>query len=155
MMLPQIQKVIERIGVDVNIIKAGKYKDIGSAVRPLTDEERSILESFASEIHEQFISDVAAGRKGKIDRDKLVSVANGSFFTGEKAKELGLVDSIGNFYDAVKIAGELGGIKGEPELMYPKKKWDNYLDLVLESSARSLAKVLERSKLEPAAPVVQ
>lgn len=155
MMLPQIQKVIERIGVDVNVIKAGKYKDIGSAVRPLTDEERNILESFAAQIHEQFISDVAAGRKEKIARDKLVSIADGSFFTGEKAKELGLVDTIGNFYDAVKIAGELGGVKGEPELVYPKKKWESYLDLVLESSARSVGKLLERSKLESIAPVVQ
>lgn len=155
MMLPQIQKVIERIGVDVNVIKAGKYKDIGSAVRPLTDEERKILESFAAQIHEQFISDVAAGRKGKIERDKLVSIADGSFFTGEKAKELGLVDSIGNFYDAVKIAAELGGVKGEAELVYPKKKWDSWLDLVLESSAKSLGKFVERSKMETLAPVVQ
>jgi protease-4 len=155
MMLPQIQKVIERIGVDVNVIKAGKYKDIGSAVRPLTEEERKILETFAAQIHEQFISDVAAGRKGKIERDKLVSIADGSFFTGERAKELGLVDSIGNFYDAVKIAAELGGIKGEAELVYPKKKWDSWLDMVLESSSRSAARLLERARLEPVAPVVQ
>jgi len=155
MMLPQIQKIIERIGIDVNVIKAGKYKDIGSAVRPLTEDERKILESFAAQIHEQFISDVAAGRKGKIERDKLVSIADGSFFTGEKAKELGLVDSIGNFYDAVKIAAELGGIKGEAELVYPKKKWDSWLDLVLESSTRSLGRLIERSKLEPVSPVVQ
>jgi len=155
MMLPQIQKVIERVGVDVNIIKAGKYKDIGSAVRPLTEEERKILEGFASQIHEQFISDVAEGRKDKIDREKLVSIADGSFFTGERAKELGLVDSIGNFYDAVKIAGALGGIKGEPELVYPKKKWDSYLDVILESSTRSFGRLIERSKLESITPLVQ
>jgi len=154
MMLPQIQKIIEKIGVDVNVIKAGKYKDIGSVVRPLTEDERNILETFAAEIHEQFISDVAAGRKGKIDRDKLVSIADGRFFTGEKAKEVGLVDKIGNFYDAVKIASQLGGIKGEAELVYPKKKWDGYLDVFLESCANAVNKIGDRTRLMPLAPSV-
>jgi protease-4 len=155
MMLPQIRKIIEKIGVDVNVIKAGKYKDIGSAVRPLTEDERNILQTFAKEIHEQFISDVAAGRKGKIDRDKLVAIADGRFFTGEKAKELGLVDEIGNFYDAVKIAGKLGGIKGEPELVYPKKKWDSYLDLFMDSCANTINKIGDRMRLMPMTPSVQ
>lgn len=155
MMLPQIQKIIEKIGVDVNVIKAGKYKDIGSAVRPLTEDERKILETFATEIHEQFISHVVAGRKGKIDRDRLVPIADGRFFTGEKAKEFGLVDEIGNFYDAVRIAGKLGGIKGEAELMYPKKKWDSYLDLFMESCANAVVKVGDRTRLMPLAPSVQ
>jgi protease-4 len=121
MMLPEIHKVIEKIGVNVNVIKAGKFKDIGTGVRPLTEEERNILETFAENIHEQFIGDVAKGRKDKIDIEKLRSIADGQFFTGEKAKEIGLVDTIGNFYDAVKIAAELGGIKTEAELVYPKK----------------------------------
>ena len=155
MMLPQIQKIIEKIGVGVNVIKAGKYKDIGSAVRPLTEDERNILQTFAKEIHEQFISDVANGRKGKIDRDKLVSIADGRFFTGEKAKELGLVDEIGNFYDAVRIAGKLGGIKGEPELVYPKKKWDSYLDLFLDSCANTINKIGDRTRFMPMTPSVQ
>ncbi len=133
MMLPEIDKVIEKIGVNVNVIKAGKYKDIGTGLRPLSGDERDILETFAREIHEQFISDVASGRKGKIDAEKLRTIADGRFFTGEKAKELGLVDSIGNFYDAVKIAADLGGIKTEPELIYPKKKWGGVMDVFLES----------------------
>jgi len=155
MMLPQIQKVIEKIGVDVNVIKAGKYKDIGSVVRPLTEDERNILETFAAEIHEQFISDVAAGRKGKIDKEKLLSIADGRFFTGEKARELGLVDKIGNFYDAVKIASQLGGIKGEPELVYPKKKWDSFLDVFLESCTNAVNRIGDRTRLIPLTPSVQ
>jgi len=155
MVLAEIEKIIDKLGVRVNVIKAGKYKDIGSGVRPLTDEERDLLESFAKEIHEQFIKDVEAGRQGKIDVEKLRSVANGSFFTGEKAKELGLVDNMGNFYDAVKIAGELGGIEGEPRLIYPKKKWDGYLDLFLESVAQGVAKALERTRVMDMAPAVR
>jgi protease-4 len=152
MMLPEIHKVIEKIGVNVNIIKAGKYKDLGTGVRPLSDDERNILEGFAAEIHEQFISDVAAGRKGKIDKDKLREIADGRFFSGEKAKEMGLVDSIGNFYDAVKIAADLGGIKTEPELVYPKKKWEGYLDILTESVADSVGKAVEHNRAIQVSP---
>ncbi len=155
MMLPDIQKAIDRIGINVKIIKAGKYKDIGSVVRPLTTEEQTILETFASEIHEQFIMHVAQARKGKIEEEKLREISDGRFFTGERAKELGLVDSIGNFYDAVRIASELGGIKVEPELLYPKKKWENYLDIFMESASRGLCTAIERSGLIRPVPSIQ
>jgi len=155
MMLADLHKVIEKLGVNVNIIKAGKYKDIGTGVRPLSDEERSILETFAAEIHEQFISDVEAGRKGKIDKEKLKSISDGRFFTGQKAKEMGLVDDIGNFYDAVKIAADLGHIKTEPELVYPKKKWESYLELLMESTSGMFSGVLERAGLGQLAPSVR
>ncbi len=154
MMLPEIHKIIEKIGVNVNVIKAGKFKDIGTGFRPLTEEERNILESFANSIHEQFINDVAAGRKGKIEKEKLRTIADGQFFTGEKAKEIGLVDTIGNFYDAVKIAAELGGIKTEPELVYPKKKWGGLIDVFLESGVDALNRLADRTRLIQLAPSV-
>jgi protease IV len=143
MMLPDIHKVIEKIGVNVNVIKAGAFKDIGSGIKPLDDQERDILQNFAKEVHEQFISDVLQGRKGKIEEAKLREIADGRFFTGQSAKELGLVDSMGNFYDAVKVAANLGGIKGEPELEYPKKRWNSYLDLFMDSASKSLVKGME------------
>ena len=143
MMLPDIHKVIEKIGVNVNVIKAGAFKDIGSGVKPLDDKERDILQSFATEVHQQFISDVVKGRKGKIEEDKLRSIADGRFFTGQTAKDLGLVDSMGNFYDAIKVAANLCGIKGEPEIEYPKKKWNSYLDLFLDSTSKSIVQGLE------------
>lgn len=155
MMMADIHSIIEKIGVNVNVIKAGKYKDIGSGVRPLTEEERNILEGFAREIHEQFIADVLAGRKGKIDEAKLRTIADGRFFSGEKAKEFGLVDTIGNFYDAVRIAADLGGIKTEPTLVYPEKKWENYLELLTESAAQSTVKAMDRLKVFQRTPLAQ
>ncbi len=147
MMLPEIHEAIKRMGIGVNVITAGKFKDMGSAVRPLREDERKYLKAFAKEVHEQFISAVATGRKGKIEREKLNSVADGRFFTGEKAKELGLVDSLGNFYDAVKIAGTLGGIEGDPKLVYPEKEWDSYLDTFFESAASAVARAVSRASL--------
>ncbi|MBI5572363.1 MAG: signal peptide peptidase SppA [Desulfomonile tiedjei] len=156
MMMADVHKLIDKIGVGVNIIKAGKYKDIGSGVRPLTDEERKILETFAAEIHEQFITDVAKGRTGKITLEQVKDIADGRFFTGEKAKDMGLVDTIGNFYDAVRIAAELGGVKTEPELVYPEKKWEDVLDVFLESvSSAILTRVPQHTRFEPAAPAIR
>jgi len=155
MLLTDLQELIRHIGVSVNVIKAGKYKDIGSSVRPLTAEERKILESFADEIHEQFIKDVTTGRKGKIDEAKLRTIADGRFFTGAKAKEMGLVDTIGNFYDAVKIAGKRAGISDKVDLVYPKKSWDSYLDLFLESVTNAVARMAGHSRLIHNAPAIQ
>ncbi len=155
MVMADIHRILDQVGLDVNVIKAGKYKDIGSGMRPLTDEERTILTDFAKEIHEQFIQDVAAARKGHITVDKLRSVANGSFFSGERAKELGLVDTIGNFNDAVRIAAKLGKIKGEPEIVYPKKEWDSLLEYFLQSSASAVARAVKQTGLLQQVPSVR
>lgn len=155
MMLPDVQKVIERIGIDVRVIKAGKYKDIGSLVRPLTEEERELLETFASEIHEQFIGDVIKARKGKVQEQEIREIADGRFFTGDRAMHLGLVDTIGNFFDAVKIAAEMSNIQTEPELVYPKKKWDSYLDVFLESVSGAVFRAADLSSLTRTSPEVR
>ncbi len=154
MMLPDIHKLAEKIGVGVNIIKAGKFKDIGSGIKPLTDDEKQILETFAVEIHDQFINDVASGRKGKISMEKLREISDGRFFSGEKAQEYGLVDDMGNFFDAVQIAAGLAGIKGDPQLEFPRKKWNNYFDLVLESASSAVAKFYNNADLS-ASPAVR
>lgn len=155
MVLAQFNEVIEKLGINVNVIKAGKFKDIGSALRPLTEKERKILEDFANEVHEQFIQDVAEGRKGKIDIEKIREVADGRWFTGSKAHEMGLVDTMGNFYDAVKIAAELGGIEEEPDLIYPEKEWGGYLDLFVESTVEAAERALLKSRSIIIAPSVQ
>lgn len=154
MMLPDLHKVIEKIGVNVNVIKAGVFKDIGTGVKPLNDQEREILQNFATEVHEQFIADVLAGRKGKIEEDKLRQIADGRFFTGSTAKEFGLVDAMGNFYDAASLAARLGEIRGEPQLEYPRKKWNSYMDVFMESASRHVVKGLEYvGRVQDGAPV--
>ena len=155
MFLADLENLVKKIGVGVNVIKAGKFKDIGSYLRPLTDEERKILQDFAAQIHEQFIHDVATGRKGKIEESKLRSIADGRFFTGQTAKELGLVDTIGNFYDAVKIAGKLGGIKGEVHILYPKKGWESYFDLFLGSLSHTVARTSQELGLIQRTPAIR
>ncbi len=112
------QKVFEKIGLTSVVIKSAEYKDIGSPVRDMSEKEKKILQNFVKNIHNQFVRDVAEGRK--MDIEEVGKIADGRIFTGEEAKSLGLVDRLGNFEDAVEWAGRLGGIKGEVKTVYPK-----------------------------------
>jgi protease-4 len=110
-------------------LKSGKFKDIGSPYRDLTPDERVILETFLSELHDQFKADVASARG--LEADFVADIAQGQIYTGVKAKELGLIDELGGLIEATKKAAELAGIKGEPKTMKIRKKkawWVNMFE---------------------------
>ncbi|MHB8109831.1 MAG: signal peptide peptidase SppA [Syntrophorhabdaceae bacterium] len=114
-----VEDLMKKIGVQSNTIKAGSMKDVGNPFRKMTDEERKYLQNIIDSIHEQFIKDVAAGRK--MDMEKTRQLADGRIYTGLQAKESGLVDSIGTFYDTVDAMKQTLGIKGKPDLVYGKR----------------------------------
>lgn len=116
--IPNIKGLLDKIGVKAEVIKSGKYKDITSPFKPLQNEEREILQKLTNDVHEQFIKAVAEGRKVPVEDIK--KIADGRVFTGLKAKELGLVDEIGDLDYAIKIAAQLAKIKGEPEIVTKK-----------------------------------
>ena len=107
-----MQELFDKIGITPETIKSGPHKDMGSPNRPLTPEERAIMQQMVDDIYQQFVDVVAEGRKMK--REKVLELADGRIFTGRQAKEQGLVDELGNYYDAVKLTGDLAGIEGEP-----------------------------------------
>lgn len=118
MELPNIKGLLDKIGVKSEIVKSGKYKDITSPFKPLQQDEREVLQKLIDDVHEQFIKAVSEGRK--IPLENIKRIADGRVFTGIKAKELGLVDEIGDFDYAIKVAAQLGKIRGEPEIVYKK-----------------------------------
>ncbi len=130
------QELLSKIGLVPIVIKSGEYKDMGSPVRKMKPEEKRILKDFARKIHRQFIQDIVESRK--MDKDKVKSLADGRIFTGEESKELGLVDRIGNFEDAVEWAGRLGGIKGKISTVYAREKKFSLINYITDSSAKAL-----------------
>lgn len=112
MPLQNIQELLDKIGVQPETIKSGKYKDMGSSNRPLAPEERQLLQAMVDDIYQQFVDVVVAGRK--MPREEVLAVADGRVFTGKQAKELGLVDELGNYYDALDLLTKLANIQGEP-----------------------------------------
>ncbi|GAW93778.1 signal peptide peptidase SppA [Calderihabitans maritimus] len=112
MQLENLSELYEKLGIDFNVIKSGPHKDMGSSTRDLTPEEKDILQEMVNDIYEQFIKVVVKGRN--LSREKVEALADGRIFTGKQAKQLGLVDQLGNYYDAIDLAAKLAGIEGEP-----------------------------------------
>ena len=116
----QYSELLEKYGVRSNVITSGKYKDIGSPLRNMTAEERQILQEMIDDVYSQFVHAVAEGRQ--MNESEVLELADGRIFTGRQAKELGLVDELGNFQDAVDLAAELAGIEGKPKVVEYGKK---------------------------------
>ena len=110
--------LLQKIGVQPEVIKAGTYKDMGSLVRPMTDAERGLFQEMIDSVHTQFITAVAAGRG--MNKDQIRARADGRIFSGEQAKTAGLVDQLGGFEDAIALAGSKGGIEGEPNVTHAR-----------------------------------
>jgi protease IV len=108
------QELYRKVGIQQETIKSGPYKDIGSPARPLSGEEKELLQGMVNDIYEQFVTVVANGRK--MDEKKVRTLADGRIYTGRQAKELGLVDDLGNLYDAIDIAAQMAGITDKPEI---------------------------------------
>ena len=103
-------------GIEFYVAKSGEYKDIGSDWRGLTDEEKAYVNDLVNETFNRFVDAVASSRH--ISRQRVLSLADGRVFTGVRAKELGLIDEIGDLYDAIDAAAQLGGIEGTPTVSY-------------------------------------
>ena len=106
-----VQGLSEKLGVREEKIKSGPHKDIFSPFRPMTEEERRLTQNMVDDMYEQFVAVVAEQRH--MDGEKVRSLADGRVFTGVQAKEAGLVDELGNYYDALGYAGTL--IHGDPD----------------------------------------
>jgi protease-4 len=132
----QIQELFKKIGVNLEVLKSGEYKDIGSPYRELTEKDKDLLIDLISDIQEQFIDAVAKGRNMPVE--KVREIADGRILTGAMAKDLGLVDQLGNFQDAVDLAKNMAGIKGEVDLVLPKKKGIRILDLILQQATKAI-----------------
>ena len=116
---PNLEGLFEKIGYKSQVIKSGPLKDAGASNRPLTEEERKIMQDLIDNVYHQFVRDIAAARS--MSEEAVFELADGRIYTGEQALEVGLIDSLGNFNDAITLAADLGGLDSkEPHLIYPK-----------------------------------
>jgi len=137
-----IEELFKKIGIKGVVVKSGEHKDIGSPFREMTPEEKRIIQEVIDSVHQQFIKAVAEGRK--LDRAKVTEIADGRILTGEQAKQLGLVDQIGNFDDAIDATAKLVGIEGKPDILYPKRKFSIWELLVRETVSAVLETLQEK-----------
>lgn len=151
---PNWEELVRKIGIEVEVVKSGEFKDIGSPTRPLTEDERKLLLDMINDVYDQFFQVVLKARFEQIQQlliDKqmlqtedsdtettatigvkeivahLKSVADGRIFSGRQALDHGLVDVLGSLNDAVNIASDRAGISGKARVIRPKKElsiWD-------------------------------
>jgi len=138
-----VEELLRKLGLRSMVVKSGKHKDLGSPLRPMSEEEKKLLQGVLDSVHEQFIRAVAEGRKLPVE--KVRELADGRIFSGEQARELGLVDELGNLEDTLAMAATLAGIQGEPEIMYPEKKRFSLFDLLLQESVSRIVESLRES----------
>ncbi|MBY0526372.1 MAG: signal peptide peptidase SppA [Gemmataceae bacterium] len=108
--------LFEKIGVASNPIKSGPNKDIGNPGRPMTEEERLILQGVVDSFYGQFVKVVVEGRH--LPEDRVRTLADGRVYTGLEAKELGLIDAVGHLDDAIDAAMHLACLKDAKVIAY-------------------------------------
>ncbi len=120
---PEASKLMEKVGVGYYTIKSGALKDVGNFSRPPTSQEVGYLQTVIDNTYGQFIDDIVASRK--LDREKLLKIADGRVMTGKQALENGLVDTLGGFQEAQNYLAKISHIEGKPIIVNepPEKSW--------------------------------
>lgn len=134
------EQLYQKIGLDVTVITAGRWKDVGSPHREMTEEEREYIGDILDSAYEQFLRAVAEGRG--MDMDEARAAAEGRLYTGEQALEAGLVDRLGSYEDAVDLAARMGGIDGEPRIIKRRPRRSLY-DRIFGKTLQPLATASE------------
>ncbi|HET6676159.1 MAG TPA: signal peptide peptidase SppA [Nitrospiraceae bacterium] len=139
MEMANVEGLLKKIGVEGLVIKSGKFKDVGSPLRKMSEEERKLMQSVMDDVHQQFILAVAEGRS--LEVSEVQPLADGRIFTGRQAKEARLVDELGDLDDAIRLAADIVGIEGEPKVLEPRRRFS--IRELLESRLSSLFPKLE------------
>ncbi|MBO69818.1 MAG: signal peptide peptidase SppA [Candidatus Marinimicrobia bacterium] len=124
---PIATELLGKVGIKFETVKSGGLKDVGSYSREVTEADRRHLNDMVTNIHNQFIDAVNDNRS--IEKSELIKLADGRVFTGLQSKDLGLIDLLGTFEDAVSLAGSLGKIKGVPKTIQIDKKNSSLIDM--------------------------
>ncbi len=107
--IPNVKGLYEKLGIEMQTFKGGKYKDMYSGLRELTPEEKEIMQQMTDAYYEQFVEVVAEGRG--LSQDEVRSLATGQLYTGAEAKKLGLVDELGGLDTAIGLAAQLASVE--------------------------------------------
>ncbi len=133
--------LLEKVGVEATAVTSGPRKDMGSPFRTMTVEERTIFQGLIDSFYQRFLSIVQEGR-ANLQMEQIKRLADGRIYTGEQAKEAGLVDEIGYLEDAVEVAKKQAGLTEARVVTYQRPgEYSNnvYSKLMAPSGLASLA----------------
>ena len=139
-----VEGLFDKLGIKVMPVKSGKHKDIGSAYRPMTEEEVALLQEMINETYQQFFQAVQKGRPN-VNAEMLPIYADGRVFTGARAKEIGLIDALGGEETAREHLAELTGVK-DIKLITPRP--NNFMEMLYMGGASMESRLGLASKIE-------
>ena len=119
-MVPNVKELTDKIGLSYDVVKTNKYADFGNIMRPFSEGEKALLQMMVAEGYDTFITRCAEGRH--TTKEAIEKIAEGRVWTGEAAKELGLVDELGGIDKALDIAVAKARVGGYTIVSYPEKK---------------------------------
>jgi len=125
-----VREALEKIGIKVEVIKSGRFKDTGSPYRDMTQAEKSYLQSWINDAYIQFVDVVA--RERNLSRKRVMQLADGRVFTGKQAKKYGLVDLLGDYDLAINVAAKMAGITGKPNIIKERQSRVTLFDLLFQ-----------------------
>jgi protease-4 len=126
MQLNNVEELMKKIGIKGYNIKSGANKDIGSPFQALSPEGQAILQSLVDNVHGQFVTAVAKGRE--MDEAVVKKLADGRVYSGAQAKDLGLVDELGNLEYAIELAAKRAGLEEAPAVYYSRMEQERWWD---------------------------
>lgn len=137
----------EKFGIGYTTIKSARYKDLLSSWRDMSDPEKEILQNLVNDIHQQFVLTLRHSRN--LTQEKALELADGRIYSGNQALQLGLIDELGGFQDAIDFAKEKAGIKGSPELIMKSRQhlYQRFFDIWRSESRSDLLDVLQSSHI--------
>ncbi len=134
MQYPTFGELMKKVGVKLETIKSGELKDVGNYSRDMTEGEERMLRSVIMDSYQQFVEVVARGRG--METEAVKPLADGRIYTGLQAYNLGLVDTLGTFHDAVNVAADMVGIEGNPETVKEVKRKPGFFELLNETASK-------------------
>ena len=120
MTFPNTEELFRKVGLRFDVVKTGKFKDIGSMSRPMTDDERKLLEEVLGNVYEQFVDAISEGRG--LDKAEILPFADGRIFSGDQALEYGFVDRMGDLDDSIRLAARMAAIEGRPSVVRKERR---------------------------------
>ncbi len=132
---PNVDRLLDKIGIRITTIKSGEFKDAPSVYRDTTRAESAFLHGFVMDAYEQFVAAVATERR--LDTAYVRTLADGRVYTGQQALDKKLVDVLGTYEDAILLAARKGGIEGTPRTVKERKHRPSLFELMFDDEAVS------------------
>ncbi len=135
-MIPNMEGTAEKVGISTDVVKTNEFGDFGNITRPFNDQEKQLMQNMIERGYDLFLTRCAEGRN--MPKDSLALYAEGRVWTGNQAKEIGLVDELGGIERAIEIAAEMANL-GKSYVVFEYPKMRTMIEELLDRSTEDLA----------------